>query len=126
LLPVPCTYDLNVGATKYFYAIETGEVPLLFLFSGTVFYAAGDGKLQAEQISWEKESEFRMPIGVWQEMMDYHYPNSAWLPLPRETFERLYAYKRDTGLTTWEQVIERLLPDPCSRAVKLAGQASLP
>jgi hypothetical protein len=45
-------------------------------------------------------------------MMDHHYPNSAWLPLSRETFDRLYALKREAGLATWEQVIERLLPEP--------------
>src|SRR3954447_16647252 len=38
ILTVPCTYDLNVAAAKYFYALEGGEVPLLFLFSGSLFY----------------------------------------------------------------------------------------
>jgi hypothetical protein len=50
ILPVTCTYDLNVSATKYFYALAGGEAALLFLFSGTVFYAAEDGRLQVEQI----------------------------------------------------------------------------
>lgn len=112
VLPVPCTYDLNVSATKYFYALEGGEVPMLFLFSGTVFYAAEDGRLQAQQISWNKECAYRMPVSVWQEMMDAHYRGSAWVPLSRETFDRLYAFKREQGLPTWEQVIERLLPGP--------------
>src|SRR5271170_6080766 len=39
-LPVPCTFDFNVGATKYFHGLSDGEVPLCFMFSGTVFYAA--------------------------------------------------------------------------------------
>lgn len=112
ILPVPCTFDLNISATKYFYALEGGEVPLLFLFSGTVFYAAEDGRLQVQQISWEKECAYRMPVSVWQEMMDHHFPNSAWLPLSREMFDRLYAYKRKRGLASWEEVIERLLPEP--------------
>jgi hypothetical protein len=111
VLPVTCTYDLNVSATKYFYALGGGEAALLFLFSGTVFYAAEDGRLQVEQISWEKECVYRMPVRVWQEMMDHHYPNSAWISLPRETFDRLYAFKREQGLTSWEQVIDRLLPE---------------
>jgi hypothetical protein len=34
-MPVTCTYDLEVVAAKYFYALEDGEVPLEFLFSGT-------------------------------------------------------------------------------------------
>ncbi|MDB6017374.1 MAG: hypothetical protein JWR19_1863 [Pedosphaera sp.] len=111
VLPVPCTYDLNVTATKYFHALEFGEVSLLFLFSGTVFYAAADGRLQVEQISWNKECVYRMPIQTWQEMMEEHYQNSAWLYLHRDIFERLYAYKRRHGLATWDITIERLLPE---------------
>ena len=41
-LQVPCTFDFNVGATKYFHGLSEGELPLNFLFSGTVFYAGGD------------------------------------------------------------------------------------
>lgn len=110
LLPVPCTYDLNVAATKYFYALESGDVPLLFLFSGTVFYAAPDGQLQIQQISWNQETHFALPVNVWRDLMEQHYPNSAWLALQREVFDRLYAYKRARGFATWEQVIEGLLP----------------
>ena len=43
-LPVPCTYDFNVAATKYFYGLEQGEVPLDFLFSGSVFYEDARGR----------------------------------------------------------------------------------
>ncbi|MBA3388018.1 MAG: hypothetical protein H0U02_01480, partial [Rubrobacter sp.] len=35
-MPVTCTYDFDVVGTKYFSALEDGEVPLEFLFSGTV------------------------------------------------------------------------------------------
>ena len=76
-LPVPCTYDFNVAATKYFYALETGEVPLTLLFSGTIFYAADDGRLQVSQVPWDREADFRLPVHVWREMMDHYYPNSA-------------------------------------------------
>src|SRR5215813_6809131 len=36
-LPVPCSYDFNLAATKYFAGLENGEVPLCLQFSGTVF-----------------------------------------------------------------------------------------
>jgi Family of unknown function (DUF6084) len=111
LLSVPCTYDLNVAATKYFYALEGGEVPLLFLFSGTIFYLGPDECLQIQQVSWNKECAYRMPISVWQEMMDQHYPNTAWLSLERDLFERLYAFRRREGLADWDQTIARLLPN---------------
>ncbi len=109
-LPVPCTYDFNVAATKYFYGLEDGDIPLLFLFSGTMFYAAHDGALQVAQISWSKEAPFRLPVQSWKAMMEHYYPNSAWLPIHKDVFERLYQYKRQRGLPTWEQVLESLLP----------------
>jgi len=49
------------AATKYFYALQDGEVPLCFLFSGTIFYAGGRRRpLQIAQISWEKELDYRL------------------------------------------------------------------
>ena len=106
LLAVPCTYDFNVSATKYFYALEGGEVPLLFLFSGTIFYEGPEDRLQIQQVSWNKECAFRMPITIWQAMMDEHYPNTAWLALDRGLFERLYAFRRREGLADWDQTID--------------------
>jgi hypothetical protein len=109
MLPVPCTYDLNVSSAKYLHALEDGEVGLLFLFSGTMFYLNAEGLLQVQQISWNKECVYRMPVQRWQELMDHHYPNSAWLTLDRDHFERLYEYRRQHGLATWDQAIEQLL-----------------
>jgi len=111
-LPVPCTFDFNVAAAKYFAGLEDGEVPLCLLFSGTVFYEAEDGALQVSQISWEKEARYRLPVRVWQQMMDFYYPNSVWLSLRRDVFDRLYQYKMRRGIPTWEQTLESLLPVP--------------
>jgi hypothetical protein len=108
-LHVPCTFDFNVAATKYFAGLEDGEISLLLLFSGTVFYETPDGALQVTQISWEKEARYRLPVRVWQEMMDFYYPNSAWLSLRRDVFDRLYQYKMRRGIPTWEQALESLL-----------------
>lgn len=109
-VPVPCTFDFNVAATKYFHGLEDGDVPLCFLFSGTVFYADDGGMLQVAPIPWDKEARFRLPVKSWHEMMDIYYPNSAWLCLRRDVFERLYEYKVAHGIPTWEQALERMLP----------------
>jgi hypothetical protein len=109
-LPVPCTYDFNVAATKYFYGLSDGEVPLCLLFSGTIFFAGASGALQIAQIGWDREVNFRLPIRVWQDMMEQYYPNSAFLCLRRDVFDRLYRYKSRHALPTWEQALERLLP----------------
>lgn len=108
-MPVTCTYDLEVVASKYFYALEGGEVPLEFLFSGTVFYAAEGGLLQTARISWEKEAEYRMPVRLWKEMMDHYFPNSAYVRLRKDAFDELYDYKVRNGLPTWEAAVESLL-----------------
>jgi len=108
-MPVTCTYDLEVVATKYFFALENGEVPLEFLFSGTIFYAAEGGRLQTARISWEKEAEFRLPVQLWKEMMERYFPNSAWIRLHRDAFDQLYNYKIRMGLLTWEATVEALL-----------------
>jgi hypothetical protein len=108
-MPVPCTYDLEVVAAKYFYALEDGEVPLEFLFSGTVFYAGAGGRLQIARISWEKEAEYRMPVRLWKEMMKQYFPNSAWIRLHKDAFDQLYDYKVRMGFPTWEAAVEALL-----------------
>jgi hypothetical protein len=110
-LQVPCTFDFNVAATKYFHGVSDGEIPLNLLFSGTVFYAAPDGLLQVAPISWEKEARFRLPVQVWRTMMDEYYPNSAWLALHRDVFERLYEFKVRNGFPSWEEALERLLAE---------------
>ena len=108
-MPITCTYDLEVAATKYFHALEDGEVPLEFLFSGTVFYTGEGGRLQTARISWEKEAEFRMPVRLWKEMMDHYFPNSAWIRLRKDAFDQLYSYKARMGFLTWEAAVEALL-----------------
>ena len=108
-LPVNCTFDFNVAGTKYFAGLEDGEIPLLLLFSGTIFYEAEDGAIQISQISWSKETQFRLPVSVWQDMMEHYYPNSVWLNLRRDAFERLQKYKMQHGIPTFEQALEKLL-----------------
>lgn len=106
---VPCSFDFNVAVTKYLHGVDDGEIPLRFLFSGSIFFNDADGRLQMTQLSWSSEATYRLPVATWQRMMDQHYPNSAWLSLRRDLFERLLQYKAEHGLTTWEQTVERLL-----------------
>lgn len=108
-LNLPCSFDFSVASTKYFAGLDEGEVPLCVQFSGTVFYAQGDGSLQVMPIPWDKEAHFRMPLAVWKEMMDVYYPNVAWLCLRRDIFDRLQRYKVARGIPTWEEALESLL-----------------
>jgi len=108
-LQIPCTFDFNIAATKYFGALKEGDIPLNILFSGTVFYAAPGGDLQVAPIPWDREASFRLPVKVWREMMDFYYPNSVWVNLRRDVFDRLYLHKMQRSLPTWEQALEELL-----------------
>jgi hypothetical protein len=108
-LPVPCSYDFSVAATKYFGALEEGDIPLCFLFSGSIFYEGTGGALQVEQISWEKEAYSRLPAATWRALMEAYYPNSAWLYLRKDVFDRLNQYRSRNCLPTWEHALERLL-----------------
>jgi hypothetical protein len=109
-LPVQCSFDFNVAATKYFAGLDGGEVPLNLMFSGTIFYESGDNGLQIEQIPWDREAKYRLPVSVWKEMMEIYYPNTAWLCLRRDVFEKLSQYKMDQGIPTWEEALERIIP----------------
>ena len=108
-LPVPCSYDLNVAVTKYFYALEEGEIPLMLQFSGTVFYRNADDALQVAPIPWHKEAPFRLPVSLWRDMMERYYPNGVWLCLQRDVFDRLARYKSQSGFASCEQAVAVLL-----------------
>jgi hypothetical protein len=110
-LPVTCTYDLEVAAAKYLNALEGGEVPLEFLFGGMLFYAGREGRLQVRPIAWSHEAQYRLPASVWREMMDRHFPGSAWLRLERGTFDRLHAYRARRAHLSWEDAVDALLRD---------------
>jgi hypothetical protein len=110
-LHVPCTYDMDVHATRYFDALTGGEVPIEFLFSGTIFYAGAGGQLQAARISWEDDAEYRLPVRVWRETMDHHFPGAAWIRLRKESFDRLVAYKARHALPSVDDAIDALLED---------------
>lgn len=108
-LPVPCIYDFEVVSSKYFDALEDGEIPLNFLFSGTIFYKDENDNLQIGQISWSKEANYRLPVALWKEAIEAHFPNSAWIRLHKDVFDQLYQYRIAQGLITWEDVLTRLL-----------------
>jgi hypothetical protein len=108
-LAVSCTYDLEVASAKYFHALRDGDVPLEFLFSGTVFYLGEGGLLRTVQIPWESEAQFRLPVRVWTEAMENHFPSSAWLRLRNDVFDRLVAYKAQRALPTWDDTLTELL-----------------
>lgn len=106
-LVVPCTYDMDIAATRYLDALEDGEAPLLLLFSGTAF--TGDAGFRVEPVPWDREATCRMPVAVWREMVEQHFPGTAWLRLPRDTMADLLAFRSRHALASWEATVRALL-----------------
>lgn len=109
-VPVAVTYDFEVATAKYFHALEDGDIPLLLLFSGTVFTKAENGFV-VDQVPWHKEAAYRLPVAVWQDVMNLYFPNSAWIRMRRETLTALQDYKARRALPTWDDALELLLKE---------------
>jgi hypothetical protein len=108
-LDVPCTYDLEVAAAKYFYALTDGAVPLSFHFNGTILYHDDAGRLQVVPIPWSASARFRMRLSVWRAMMDEHYPGGGWVRLQPETLAALNARRAARGLHSFDAAVCELL-----------------
>jgi len=109
-LPIACTYDFEIASAKYMHALDDGEIPIVAMFSGTVFGKSAAG-LNAMPVSWSEESSYRVPVALWREMMDMYFPNSAWLRLGRRTLDSLQRYKVARTLRTWDETFELLLKE---------------
>lgn len=109
-MSVGCTYDQDIASTKYFQGLGDGEIPLLLLFSGTVFEKAGSG-FSVHQVPWHKEARFRLPVAVWKETMDLHFPGQVWIRMREETLGSLQRFKSRQVLATWDDTFEALLKE---------------
>jgi hypothetical protein len=107
-LPVNFSYDMEIGSGRYFASLEAGEIPLLLLFSGTIFSVV-DGRIQVQQVPWSKEAAFRLPVSVWREAVDAQFPNMAWITMSRETLSGLERFKTERALPTWDATLNTLL-----------------
>jgi hypothetical protein len=107
-LSLECTYDFEIAAAKYLHALRDGAVPLQFLFSGTLFMAGQRG-FSVQQVSWDCEDRYDMPVPVWRELIRQHYPNTGWVRLSHDTVAALAAYKSTRGLLSIEDAVTALL-----------------
>lgn len=107
-LPLPCSYDFDVVGSRYLHAIGEGTIPLSLMFSGTVF-TRGLAGFGVEQVPWDCDATYQLPVAIWRQMMDLYYPNTGWLRLDRDVVNQLAEYRARHGLTTWEETVSRLL-----------------
>ena len=121
-LALPCTYDLEVASARYLHGLDDGTIPLIMLFSGTVFVASGDS-FSVELVPWSAEASYRMPVSVWRDLVDIHFPGSAWLRCSRQTLDELSAFKARRALPTWDATLAALLAEAGAAE---AGEAADP
>ncbi|HEV2370643.1 MAG TPA: DUF6084 family protein [Streptosporangiaceae bacterium] len=107
-LPVALSYDLEVGSARYLAGLDSGHVPLLLLFSGTVFCVA-NGRMSVQQVPWSKEASYELPVSVWREAIDTHFPDAAWIRMSRATLDELTRFKTREALPTWDATVVALL-----------------
>jgi hypothetical protein len=107
-LPLPCTYDFNVIGSRYLHALGQGDVPLVFMFSGTIFTRGAEG-FGVEQVPWDREAHHGLRVETWRQLMDFYYPNTGWLRLDHEALDELADYRARHGLTSWEETVGHLL-----------------
>jgi hypothetical protein len=108
-IDVPCTYDLEVAASKYFYSLPGGEVPLSFLFNGMVLYSGEHDRLQVAQVPWSCTARWRMPVAAWKRVMAAYYPGGGWVRLHTDTLDALAARKAQRGDHSFDDTIRGLL-----------------
>jgi hypothetical protein len=110
-LPVLSNYDLEVAATKYFYSLPGGEIPLVFHFTGTIFYRGDAGRMQIVKVPWSCSSDFALPVDTWRQMVALHYSSSGWIRLHDDTLERLRRRQAERGLPTFDAVVTELFEE---------------
>jgi hypothetical protein len=108
-VPLACSYDLEVATGRYFDALEDGEIPLLLLFSGTVFFRDENGNIAVTQVPWDKEDTYRLPVSIWREMIDHFFPGGGWLRLNRATIDALTRFKAGEAVAGYDEAIAVLL-----------------
>ena len=115
-LEVPCTYDLEVAAAKYFYALSDGQVPLTFHFNGNVFYhPAPGGAVQVVPVSWSTSARYRMELDTWRAMIAEHYPGGGWIRVADDTLRALHDRRAVRGLATLDACVAQLLQETGER-----------
>jgi hypothetical protein len=83
-------------------------VPLVLLFSGTVFTKGSNG-FGVQQVPWDCEARHDLPVSVWRQMIEWYFPNTGWIRLDSDVLAQLADYRARHGLTTWEETAQTLL-----------------
>ncbi|MEO5651799.1 MAG: DUF6084 family protein [Marmoricola sp.] len=107
-LALPCSYDFEITGSRYLHAVGAGTIPIVLLFSGTVFTRGVNG-FGVQQVPWDCEASYQLPATVWQQMIASYFPHTGWIRLDHDVLASLADYKSRHGLTSWEETVQSLL-----------------
>ncbi|WP_335932717.1 DUF6084 family protein [Streptomyces sp. PTD5-9] len=111
-LALPCSYDFDVIGSRYLHALGDGTVPVTLLFSGTAF-TEGDGRggFRVRPVPWDCEARYELPVGVWRQLMSFHFPHSGWIRLDHDVLAAFAGFRERRGLISWDETVRTLLSE---------------
>ena len=88
-LPLPCSYDLEVIANRYFGGLSgrrgAARVPVQRHRAST---AAAPARSRSRGSRGRRRPTFELPVSLWQQTLERHFSGSAWIRVSQETFDR--------------------------------------
>ncbi|MCW2757513.1 MAG: hypothetical protein JWO46_1259 [Nocardioidaceae bacterium] len=122
-LPLPCTYDFDVVGSRYLHALEEGTAPLNLMFTGTVF-TRGENGFGVEQLPWDAEARYDLPVAVWRQLIATHFPGKGWIRLDHDTIAALQELRSRRGHLSWDETVDELLEPTTRRTAETTGGTS--
>jgi hypothetical protein len=58
-----------------------------------------------------------MPVSVWRDLIQQHFPNTGWLRLDRDSIDALAAYRSARGLLGFDDAVTALLAEVSAREI---------
>jgi hypothetical protein len=108
-LPLACSLELELAAAKYLSGVRSGNVPLLLLFSGTVFYVGEGERLQAGPIPRTADCRYALSHELYRTTVEHYFADRAPITLQRDLVDRLGRYKLASGAPTLDVALAELL-----------------
>ena len=107
-LPLPCTYDFEVAGVTYLHALRDGEIPLVLLFSGTVFTRGAPASASSRcRGTARRATGCRSRCGG--RLMDAVLPRRRVDAAGPRHARRARRLPARPGLTTWDDDVDGLL-----------------
>ncbi len=108
-LPVGCSYDFNLAATKYFYGLEAGEFLCCCCSAARSSFATARATCRSVRSPNTRRPATVFPVGTWRALMERYYSGTVPLSLSREVFDEVYRFKRRHALASWDDTVRLLL-----------------